>query len=81
LYAEDNTILVTRVQFFAIEVSHPFLFFSFLFFISLAREKKRDIGNGTEMNSADPRSHVIELESTTKSTMKHKQRRVRHNGL
>jgi hypothetical protein len=32
-------------------------------------------------NSANPRSHVIELESTIKSTMKLRQRRARHDGL
>ena len=36
---------------------------------------------GQRWDKADPRSHVIELESTTKSTMKLRQRRVRHDGL
>ena len=40
-----------------------------------------DVGVGNTWTRTDPRSHVIELESTIKSTMKLRQRRVRHDGL
>jgi hypothetical protein len=45
------------------------------------RREERNADNGTKMNSTDTRSHVIELESTIKSTMKLRQRRARHDGL